>query len=45
MINFILFGSFFILLLLNAPIAVSLGLSSVLAFPIFLNIGEESTTS
>ena len=31
MINFILFGSFFILLLLNAPIAVSLGLSSVLA--------------
>ena len=31
MINFILFGSFFILLLLNAPIAVSLGLSSVFA--------------
>lgn len=31
MINLILFGSFFILLLLNAPIAVSLGLSSVFA--------------
>ena len=31
MINLILFGSFFILLLLNVPIAVSLGLSSVLA--------------
>ena len=31
MINFILFGSFFILLLLNAPIAVSLGMSSVFA--------------
>ena len=31
MINFILFGSFFILLLLNVPIAASLGLSSVLA--------------
>lgn len=31
MINLILFGSFFILLLLNTPIAVSLGLSSVLA--------------
>ena len=31
MINFILFGSFFILLLLNVPIAVSLGLSSVFA--------------
>ena len=31
MINLVLFGSFFILLLLNAPIAVSLGLSSVFA--------------
>ena len=31
MINFILFGTFFILLLLNVPIAASLGLSSVLA--------------
>ena len=31
MINFILFGSFFILLLLNVPIAASLGLSSVFA--------------
>ena len=31
MINLILFGSFFILLLLNVPIAASLGLSSVLA--------------
>lgn len=31
MINLILFGSFFILLLLNVPIAVSLGLSSVFA--------------
>ena len=31
MINFILFGSFFILLLLNVPIACSLGLSSVFA--------------
>lgn len=31
MINFILFGSFFILLLLNVPIACSLGLSSIFA--------------
>lgn len=31
MINFILFGSFFILLFLNVPIACSLGLSSVFA--------------
>ncbi len=31
MINFILFGSFFVLLLLNVPIAASLGLSSVFA--------------
>lgn len=31
MINFILFGSFFILLFLNVPIAASLGLSSVFA--------------
>ena len=31
MINFILFGSFFILLLLNVPIAVSLGMSSIFA--------------
>ena len=31
MINFILFGSFFFLLLLNVPIAASLGLSSVFA--------------
>ena len=31
MINFILFGSFFILLFLNVPIAVSLGMSSVFA--------------
>lgn len=31
MINLILFGSFFILLLLNVPIAISLGLSSVFA--------------
>lgn len=31
MINFILFGSFFVLLFLNVPIAVSLGLSSILA--------------
>ena len=31
MINFILFGSFFIFLLLNTPIAVSLGMSSILA--------------
>ncbi len=31
MINFILFGSFFILLFLNVPIAVSLGLSSLCA--------------
>lgn len=31
MINFILFGSFFILLLLNVPIAISLGLSSFFA--------------
>ena len=31
MINFILFGSFFILLFLNVPIAASLGMSSVFA--------------
>ena len=31
MINFILFGTFFIFLLLNTPIAVSLGMSSILA--------------
>ena len=31
MINLILFGTFFIFLLLNTPIAVSLGLSSILA--------------
>ena len=31
MINFILFGSFFVFLLLNTPIAVSLGMSSILA--------------
>lgn len=31
MINFILFGSFFVLLFLNIPICVSLGLSSVFA--------------
>ena len=31
MINLILFGSFFIMLLLNVPIAVSLGMSSVFA--------------
>ena len=31
MINLILFGSFFILLLLNIPIAVSLGMSSLFA--------------
>ncbi len=31
MINFILFGSFFILLFLNVPISVSLGMSSVFA--------------
>ena len=31
MINFILFGSFFVLLLLNVPIAASLGLSSAFA--------------
>ncbi len=31
MINFVLFGSFFILLFLNTPIAVSLGLSSLCA--------------
>lgn len=31
MINLILFGSFFIFLLLNTPIAVSLGMSSILA--------------
>ena len=31
MINLILFGSFFVFLLLNTPIAVSLGLSSILA--------------
>ncbi len=31
MINFILFGSFFVLLFLNVPICTSLGLSSVLA--------------
>ena len=31
MINLILFGTFFIFLLLNTPIAVSLGMSSILA--------------
>ena len=31
MINFILFGTFFIFLLLNTPIAISLGMSSILA--------------
>ena len=31
MINLILFGTFFVLLFLNIPIAVSLGLSSTLA--------------
>lgn len=31
MINFILFGSFFVLLFLNVPICVSLGMSSVFA--------------
>ncbi len=31
MINFVLFGTFFILLFLNVPIAVSLGLSSICA--------------
>ena len=30
MINLILFGSFFVMLLLNIPIAVSLGMSSIL---------------
>ena len=31
MINLILFGSFFVMLLLNIPIAVSLGMSSIFA--------------
>ena len=31
MINLILFGTFFIMLLLNIPIAVSLGTSAILA--------------
>ena len=31
MINLLLFGSFFVMLLLNIPIAVSLGMSSIFA--------------